>query len=463
MERLTPLATAFLDAEDEDPDASLPIGSITIFRGPAPSFEEFVQAIAGRLPLLPRYRQKLHTPRFDIGPPSWVDDPRFDVRWHIRNTALPAPGGREELGRLMGRVMSRRMDRNRPLWEYWFVEGLADGRWAFISKLHHSMVDGVAGTDIYRLVLDFTPEPRPPVEDHWQPEAPPSALEMAASSLGYLVGTPVAGARALAASLRDPRQLVRRAAQTARGLATLTRAANPARASSLVGPIGQSRRYTWTTVSLDDIRTIRQALDGTVNDVALSVISGGFRELLLERGETPSARTVRSLVPVSTRPPGTESIPDNRVSLMLPYLPVDIADPVERLHEVRERISALRASHEPEAGESVTTISEYGPYTPVALGIRLALHVPQRQIVTVTTNVPGPHKTLYGLGREAEEILPFVPIADRVRVGIAMFSYRHTMTFGITADYSTVPDIDVLASGISKAMTDLLTAARQHA
>lgn len=463
MERLTPLATAFLDAEDEDPNASLAIGSITIFQGPTPPFDDFLHAIEGRLPLLPRYRQKLKTAPFDLGPPVWVDDPRFDVRWHIRNTALPAPGGREELGRLMSRVMSRRMDRNRPMWEYWFVEGLDDGRWALISKLHHSMVDGVAGTDIYRLILDFTPEPGHAVEDHWEPEPAPSALAMAAQNLGHLVGAPVAGARLLAGSLRHPGQLVRRVEQTARGMAALTRAATPAGPSSLVGPIGQTRRYTWTTVSLDDIRTVRQALDGTVNDVALSVISGGFRELLLKRGEIPNAHTVRSLVPVSTRAPDAMGIPDNRVSLMLPYLPVDIADPVERLRAVRERIGALRASHEPEAGESITTISEYGPFMPVALGIRLAFHIPQRQIVTVTTNVPGPHQTLYGLGRQVEEILPFVPIADRVRVGIAMFSYRRTLTFGITGDYSTVPDINVLASGISSAMAALLTAARQHA
>ena len=462
MERLTPLATAFLDAEDEDPNASLVIGSITIFRGPTPPFGEFLHAIEGRLPLLPRYRQKLQTAPFDLGPPAWVDDTRFDARWHIRNTALPAPGGREELSRLMGRVMSRRMDRNRPLWEYWFVEGLPDGRWALISKLHHSMVDGVAGTDIYRLILDFTPEPREAIEDHWQPSPPPSTLAMTARSLARLAEVPVTGAELVAASLRHPGVLVRRAGETARGLATLSRAAAPAEPSSLVGPIGQSRRYAWTTVSLDDIRTIRQALDGTVNDVALSVISGGFRDLLHERGETPGPHTVRSLVPVSTRAPGTEAIPDNRVSLMLPYLPVDIADPVERLRAVRERIGALRASHEPEAGQTMTTMAEYGPYTPVALGIRLAFHIPQRQIVTVTTNVPGPHQTLYGLGHEVEEILPFVPIADRVRVGIAMFSYRHTMTFGITGDYNTVPDIDVLAAGISNAMSDLLAAARQH-
>jgi diacylglycerol O-acyltransferase len=463
MERLTPLATAFLDAEDEDPNCSLAIGAIAVFKGPTPAFEDFVRAIDGRLALLPRYRQKLRTVPFDLGPPAWVDDPRFDVRWHIRNTALPAPGGPAELSRLMARVMATRMDRGRPLWEYWFVEGLADGRWAFISKLHHSMVDGVSGSDIFRLILDPTPDPGPALEDHWQPEAPPSAATMTLRSLGYLAATPVHLARALTSSLRDPRVLVRRAARTTKGLTAIGRAGLPASSSSLVGPIGRARRYTWAGVSLDDVRTVRHALGGTVNDVALAVASGGFRELLLARGEVPSAHTLRSLVPVSTRAPGEENIPDNRVSLMLPFLPVDVADPAARLREVRARIAALRSEHEPEAGQSVTTIAEYGPFLPVAMGIRLAFHVPQRQIVTVTTNVPGPRITLYGLGREVEEMHPFVPIADRVRVGMAMYSYRDTLTFGITGDYDTVPDIEVLAHGITRAMDELVAAARQPA
>jgi diacylglycerol O-acyltransferase len=463
MEPLTPLATAFLDAEDEDPSCSLAIGALAVFEGPAPDFEEFVRAIEGRLPLLPRYRQKLCRVPFDLGPPVWADDPDFDVRWHIRNTALPSPGGREELSRLMARVMGARMDRGRPLWEYWFVEGLADGRWAFISKLHHSMADGVSGSDIFRLILDPTPEPRQGLPDHWHPASPPSTIALATRGVWWLASTPFTTARLLAASLRTPRELVRRAARTALGLATLSRAAVPASSSSLVGPIGYARRYTWATVSLDDVRTIRHALGGTVNDVALTIASGGFRELLLSRGEKPTEHMLRSLVPVSTRDPGMESIPDNRVSLMLPYLPADVADPVERLQAVRERIATLRAEHEPEAGQSVTTIAEYSPFAPVALGIRLAFHIPQRHIVTVTTNVPGPRATLYGLGREVEEMLPFVPIADRVRIGIAMYSYRDTLTFGITGDYDTVPDIEVLATGIRRSMDRLLAAARQPA
>lgn len=461
MERLTPLATAFLDAEDEDSRASLAIGSLAVFEGPAPPFDDFVRAIEGRLPSIPRYRQKLRTVPFELAAPAWVDDPDFDIRWHIRNTGLPAPGGPAEIGRLMSRVMSQRMDRSRPLWEYWFCEGLADGRWALLSKLHHSMVDGVSGTDLYRLVLDPSPEPGPAVADDWLPAPPPSTLSVTARAMWDLAWTPAAGARALSATFRSPRRLARRTFQTARGLLTMTGALRPLHPSTLVGPLDGSRRYTWTNVSFADIRAVRHQFGGTVNDVALAAVTGGFRQLLLSRGEEPTARTLRSLVPVSTREPGAESIPDNRVSLMLPFLPVHLPDPRDRLAAVQQSLLAMRSAGEPEAGDSITTVAEYEPYPPVSLGIRLAFHVPQRQIATVTTNVPGPRKALYGLGRELQEILPYVPIADRVRIGVAIFSYRDALTFGITSDYRSVPDIEVLSSGISRSMAELVTAARR--
>jgi WS/DGAT/MGAT family acyltransferase len=461
MERLTPLAASFLDAEDEDGKASLAIGSIAVFAGPAPSFEEFVQAIEGRLALIPRYRQKLRTVPFDLAPPAWVDDPDFDIRWHVRNTALPAPGGAAEIGRVMSRVMSRRMDRNRPLWEYWFCEGLAGGRWALLSKLHHSMVDGVSGTDLYRLVLDASPEPGPAVADNWLPAPPPSTLAFATQAIWDLARVPAVGVRAIGAALLSPGRLVRRTGQTAKGLLSMAGAIRPVHGSSLTGPLDGSRRYAWTNVSLADIRIVRHRLGGSVNDVALTAVTGGFRRLLLSRSEAPTAHTLRSLVPVSTREPGSASVPDNRVSLMLPYLPVDLREPRDRLAAVRARMQTLRAAGEPEAGNSLSTLAAYGPFPPVSLGIRLSLHVPQRQIATVTTNVPGPRNTLYALGREVQEILPYVPIASRVRIGVAMFSYRDALSFGITGDYQSVPDITVLADGISESMTELLDAAKK--
>ncbi|GAB2885269.1 WS/DGAT/MGAT family O-acyltransferase [Nocardioides pacificus] len=460
MERLTPLAAAFLEAEDVDPNASMSIGSFAIFEGPAPDFDEFVATIAGRLPLLPRYRQKLRQVPFDIAPPAWVDDPDFDVRWHIRNTALPSPGGPAEIGRLLSRVMSRRMDRGRPLWEYWFCEGLPDGRWALLSKIHHSVVDGVSGTDLYKLVLDPTPEPRPAIPDDWRPAAPTSLVEFTARALWDLGTTPAHTIAAAGRAVRSPVRLVRSSLDSARGMLTIAGAMRPGPATSLTGVLDGSRRYAWTDTSLSDVRTVRQAYGVTVNDVALAAVASGFRTLLLSRGETPDARALRSLVPVSTRAPGEESILDNRVSLMLPHLPVDLADPVERLMAVHERIGALRASHQIEAGGSLTAAMELGPFAPIAWAMKIGLGIPQRQISTVTTNVPGPRQPLYALGREAVALLPYVPIADQVRFGVAIFSYQDTLTFGVTADYDAAPDIDVLVDAIAASVTELVGTAR---
>jgi diacylglycerol O-acyltransferase len=456
VDRLTPLAAAFLEAEDADRAASLAIGSFAIFEGPAPAFDDFVEVIAGRLPLIPRYRQKVRHVPFDLAAPAWVDDPRFDLRWHVRNTALPAPGGPGEIGRLMSRVMTRRMDRSRPLWEYWFCEGLADGRWALLSKIHHSMVDGVSGTDLYRLILDPTPEPGTPVPDGWQPESPLGPVAFTAQAVWQLVTSPVAVTRTVARSLAAPRRVVRLTCETARGALALTGAVRPVHDTTLTGPLSGSRRYTWTDVPLADIRKVREAEGVTLNDVALAAVTGGFRRLLLARGERPDAHALRSLVPVSTREPGEESIPDNRVSLMLPFLPVDLPRPSDRLAAIRSRVGALRNQHEPEAGRALTTAAEHGVFPPVSFGMRTAFHLPQRQIATVTTNVPGPRQTLYALGRPAVAMLPYVPIADRVRIGIAMFSYRDTLTFGITGDYDTAPDLHVLADGIAESLAEMV-------
>jgi diacylglycerol O-acyltransferase len=461
VERLTPLADAFLEAEDVDTTACLAIGSLAIFAGPPPTYEEVVEAIGGRLPLIPRYRQKLRPVPLGLAPPAWIDDPDFDIHEHLLATSVPAPGGRAEVAGLMSRLMSSRMDRSRPLWEYWYWEGLPEGRWALLSKVHHSVVDGVSGTDLYRLLLDPSPTQRPAVPDDWQPAPEESLARWTADALRELVTSPVHLTGAIAHASRTPRRLARSTARTASGLLTLTGALVPVHGSSLGGPLSGGRRYTWTTVSLEDVRAVRAAYDATVNDVALAVVTGAFRCLLLSRGEEPDAHALRSLVPVSTRRPGEESIPDNRVSLMLPFLPVDEADPVVRLATVANRIRSLRGRHEPEAGEEITSAAEYAPFPSVSWGLRLGFRLPQHQITTVTTNVPGPRQPLYGLGRELLELLPYVPIADRVRVGVAMFSYRDSLTFGITSDHPTTPDIDVLVRGIDDSLTELVEHARR--
>lgn len=460
MDRLTPLADAFLEAEDVDPGASLAIGSLAVFEGPAPDFEEVVEAVSGRLPLIQRYRQKLRPVPFGLAPPAWVDAAEFDIRDHLHAISVPSPAGHAEVADLMNQLMSTRMDRSRPLWSYWFWEGLPEGRWALLSKVHHSLVDGVSGSDLYRLLLDPTPARRPGVPDVWVPAPAEPSVRYAAGALRELVTSPLQVTGILAHAARTPRRVIRTTARTVTGLLTLSGALRPVHGSSLAGPLAGGRRYTWATVPMEDVLTVRRAHDATVNDVALAAVTGGFRRLLRARGEPPDKRMLRALVPVSTRRPGEESIPDNRVSLMLPFLPVDVEDPVERLVTIRQRIHGLRGHHEPEAGAGITSAAELGPFPTVSWGLRLGWRMPQHQITTVTTNVPGPRSPLYGLGRELLEILPYVPIADRVRIGVVMYSYRGALTFGLTGDHDTTPDLEILASGIEATLGELVELTR---
>jgi WS/DGAT/MGAT family acyltransferase len=462
MDRVNALDARFIDVEDEDPHTSMAIASTAVFEGPPPSYEEFSTAIAGRLPLVPRYRQKLRTVPLHLGPPVWVEDPHFDLSYHIRQTALPPPGGDAELSNLMGRVMAQRLDRDHPLWEYWLVDGLAGGHWALISKVHHCMVDGVSGTDLYRVIFDFSPEPSPPAEDRRQAGPEPSSLDLVGRALVDTLLLPFREARSLSRALAHPRRLLPQTRDTLRGIAKLATTLPPASGSSLTGRIGQPRRYTWVRASLDDIKMVKNSLGGTVNDVVLAAIGAGFRALLLSRGEHPEKHMVPSLVPVSTRAPGEESIYDNRVSALVAYLPVHLADPVQRLEAVRGQLLALKASKEATVGERAVALARYIPFPVVSMTTRLAFAIPQREIVTVTTNVPGPRQPLYGLGRRLIEITPYVPIAGTVRTGISIFSYCDKVTFGVTGDYDTTPDLEVLAHGIDEGVRELVKAAEQR-
>lgn len=458
-QRMSPLDAGFLDLEDADPHASLAIASVAVCEGPPPSYEECLASIGGRLPLIPRYRQKARRLPFDLGRPVWVDDPDFDLRYHLRQTALPAPGGQRQLCHLIEWVMAQRLDRERPLWECWLVEGLEGGRWALLTKVHHCMVDGVAGTDLYRMVFDATPQPSPPVEDRWCPVPEPSTLRLTAAAVRDLALSPVEQVRALGGALRNPGQLVRRTITTASGLAALAGALLPADVSSLSGPTGRPRRYRLVHASLADVKAVRRQFGGTVNDVLLAVLTAAFRGLLLARGEQPGPNIIRSLVPVSVRAPGEERIYENRVSLLLASLPVEVADPVERLAAVRAHLAALKAAREAEAGEAMTSIARYEPFPLLSLGLRLLFRAPQRNIVTVTTNVPGPRQPLYAMGRRVLEIVPYVPIATTLRFGVAILSYCDQVVFGVTGDRDSTPDIDVLVGGIENGLSELVAAA----
>jgi WS/DGAT/MGAT family acyltransferase len=460
MEHLTPLDALFLDAEDVDRHASLAIASVAVIEGPPPTQAQFVAAVRGRLPRVPRYRQKVRQLPFDLGNPVWVDDSRFDLAYHIRRTALPAPGDEAALCRLVARIMSQRLDRDRPLWECWVIEGLADGRWAVLSKVHHCMADGISGNELYRIVFDESPEPGCSVVDLWRPEPEPGTLELALGVISALARNPVDQLRLLWRGLRSPSVLAERFTDTLRGLAELAGVLVPVAKSSLVGSIGPQRRYGVARAPLPDIVEVAKANQVTVNDVLLAAVSGAFRALLLRRGEPPTADAVRTLVPVSVRAAGDEGVIDNRISLMLPLLPVELDDPVARLREVHTRLAALKASKEAEAGEAMTSLARHEPFAPISAAIRMVARLPHRNLVTVTTNVPGPRRPLYALGRRIIEIFPYVPIAVRLRTGISALTYDGQMCFGVTSDYDTGPDADLLAREIADGIAELAGHAR---
>jgi len=452
-ERLSALDASFLGFEDGV--SHMHIGSIALFEGPPPSAEELREMVLSKLPLVPRYRQVVRFIPFGVGRPVWVEDPYFNLEYHLRRSALPAPGGEQQLQRLVGRVMSQQLDRTKPLWEMWVVERVdlptLDAPWALICKTHHCMVDGVSATDLLTVMLDRDPRGSRPVIDDRRVEGAPGDTELLAGAIGAGAGDVLRAARGVLA----PWRLARRGADAASGLVRMRGVLNPPPASSLNGPLGPHRRWSWAQAQLDDVKTIKRALGGTVNDVVLACITGGFRRLLIGRGESVQ-RPVRTLVPVSVRAPSQHGVYDNRVSAIFAELPVGIPDPIQRLRAITAQMADLKQSKEALAGEALTELGGFAPPMLLALGERLATRVPQHSINTVTTNVPGPQQPLYAAGRRMLEAYGYVPLAGHVRVGVAIFSYDGHIGFGVTGDYDTAEDIGVLCAGIEDAMGELL-------
>jgi len=457
MQSLSSQDASFLHLEDSV--SHMHIGTVAILEGPPPPYDEFAARVRANLREVPVYRKKVHFVPLALGRPAWVDDPHFNLAYHLRRTGLPAPGGDEELRLLVGRVMSQQLDRHKPLWEMWMIEGLGENRWALITKVHHSMVDGVSGAELLSAILDEQPEPDPLPPDDWSPERQPTGAELAVRALGQRTLSPYDAVRS---ALRSPRYAAGRATETMQGLLTMSGVLRPPAVSSLNGPIGPHRRWDWASSRLSVVKEIRAALGGTVNDVVLTAIAGGFRELLDSRGERID-RVVRTLVPVSVRSAQEQGEYNNRVSAIFADLPVGIADPIERLAAVHSQMEHLKHSHEAVAGDVLVGLSGFAPAMLLALGLRTATHVPQRNVNTVTTNVPGPQRPLYAAGRRMLECLPYVPLAGHVRMGVAIFSYNGALSFGVTGDYDRAPDIGVLCRGIERAMAELAREARPAA
>jgi diacylglycerol O-acyltransferase len=427
------------------------IGGVSIFEGPPPPFEDLRTMVQGKLHLTPRYRQKVRFVPLGMGEPVWVDDPHFNIEYHLRHSAVPSPGTEEQLRATAARVFSQHLDRSKPLWEIWMLEGLEDERWALLSKVHHCMVDGVAATDLMSLMFGEGPESTN--GEVWLPEPEPSGLELIAYSARHRVQDPAAQVRF---ALRAPTEVLRAVGGAARALAVAAPAMRPA-TTSLTGPIGPHRVWSWAKVPLDAVKRVRSDLGGTVNDVVLTLITNGYRELLDARGEaiTPDS-VVRTMVPVSVRRPGESGVYNNRVSAVFARLPVGIDDPAGRLAAVREQMDGLKSSKQAVAGDALAQLSGFAPPMLLALGSRVATRSARLNMDTATTNVPGPQQPLKTLDRTLLQSYPYVPIVGTIRIVVAIFSYNGELYFGVTGDRDHAADIDVLTEGIQTAVEPLL-------
>ncbi len=451
MERMGTLDAVFVAIEDSV--NHMHIGSVGIFEGPPPPFEDVRALVASKLQLVPRYRQRVREAPMSIGRPFWIDDCHFNLDYHVRATALPGCADPRALEQLVGRVMSQPLDRNRPLWEMWVIDRMSDDRWAILSKVHHCMVDGIAGTDLLGVIMDTEPDaPRPPADD-WTPADEPSRLDLGRATFHMALESAGGVAWGIADAARHPTRAWDRFNNVAVGLGRLVAPSRRA-GTSLTGSIGPHRRWTRTRASLDDIKTVRHAFGGTVNDVVLAAVTRGFRDLLLERGERVKNRTITTLIPVSMRSPDARQMLDNRVSAVYARLPVGIDDPIERLRAIRAHMNELKRSHEVDASAAVVGVGDVAPPVVAAALARAVVHS-QELVQTVATNVPGPQIPLYACGRRMLEAYPFVPIAGHIRVGVAIWSYCGDVYFGITGDWDGAPDIETVAVGIDLAFEEM--------
>jgi diacylglycerol O-acyltransferase len=457
-DRLTGLDSSFLHLERDA--AHMHVAGCMVFDGDAPDYDDLVAQIVSRLHLVPRYRQRLAFVPMNQGRPVWVDDPHFNPNFHVRHTALPSPGGEQQLKRLAGRVFSQALDRSRPLWELWLVEGLSGNRFALLSKTHHALVDGVSGVDIATVLFDASPDPMPVAapEHEWLPRPFPSGAQLLADALLERATVPAEIVRGVRATLRGPRQVASRLAHAMSGVGAMAKAGLQMAPSSLLNVhIGPHRRFTWVRGDLDQFKAVKNALGGTVNDVVLASVAGALGRYLRLRGESTEDLVLRAMVPVSVRADVERGALGNRVAAMWAPLPVGLDDPVQRLLTISRDMEGVKESGQAVGAEVLTQLSGFAPPTIVAQAARLQAR--QRLFNLVVTNVPGPQFPLYMLGRELEAMYPMVPLAENQALGIAIMSYNGELNFGLNADYDALPDLEALADELRASIEELVAAA----
>jgi diacylglycerol O-acyltransferase / wax synthase len=451
-DRLTGLDSSFLHLEDGP--AHMHVASTLIFEGPAPDYVEFRDHIRSRLRLVPRFRQKLRFVPYGQGRPVWVDDPQFNLDYHVRHTALPEPGSEQQLRTLAARVFSQRLDRSKPVWELWLVDGLSQGRFAIVGKSHHCLVDGVSGMDITTVLFDTQPEPpAQPEPDEWAPGPEPSDTQLLGRALLERATTPAEAVRGMRALFRAPRKAAAAVVDGLESVGALARAGISAPPSPFNVDISPYRRFAWVQADLGEFKRIKAATGGTVNDVVLAAVAGALGRYLRARGHATSGLELKAMVPISVRTADEHGDLGNRVSAMYALLPVGIEDPADRLRAVSESMGDLKESKQAVGASILTGLADFAP--PTILGQAGRMQSRQRFFNMVVTNVPGPQFPLYLMGRELQAVFPMVPLAKRQAVCFGIMSYNGQINFGLIGDYDAMADIDSLAHDLSESIAEL--------
>jgi diacylglycerol O-acyltransferase len=453
LDRLTSVDASFLS--NETSSSHMHVGAVLIFEGPPPRYVDLVEHVRGRLEQVPRFRQRLAVPPLEAGRPLWVDDVNFNLTYHIRHTALPEPGGETQLKRLTARVFSQQLDRSKPLWEMWLVQGLERDRFAILTKTHHAMVDGISGVDIGTVLFDLEPVPEPaPVEDGWEPHAAPTTAELIVRGATDATGAPLRLAERAVEAVRHPETAARRATEAVEGLMEFAAALlNPAPHIPLNQPIGPHRRFTWARSELATFKRIKDTFGGTVNDVVLAVVTGALRSWLHGRGVRTEGLELRALVPVSIRTPDERGDLGNRLAAMRGPLPVYVEDPVRRLRVVSEQMEGLKRSKQALGAEVISRFNDFAPPTLLAQAARINFST--RLFNLIVTNVPGPQIPLYVLGRELEDVFPVAFLPQDHALAVAIMSYNGRICFGLLADYDSMEDVETLAHGLDESLAEL--------
>jgi diacylglycerol O-acyltransferase len=455
-DRLSGLDTSFLNLETGP--VHMHVASTTLFEGPAPGYSEFRDHIASRLHLVPRFRQKLRFVPYGQGRPVWIDDPHFNLDYHVRHTALPAPGGEEQLQTLAARIFSQRLDRTKPVWEMWLVDGVEGGRFAIVGKTHHCLVDGVSGVDITNVLFDLDREPaEATAPEPWIPQPEPSRAQLLGEALVDRATNPAEIVRGVEALVTAPRRAAAAAIQELGAAGSFLRTGFSAPRSPINCSIGPYRRFGWVRTDLDDLKRIKNLAGGTVNDVVIAAVSGGLGRYLRGQGHSTAGLELRAMVPISVRTSDEHGALGNRVSAMMAPLPLWREDPLERLRAVSGTMRHLKSSGQAVGASLLTDVTNFTPPTIAAQAARLQSR--QRFFNTVVTNVPGPQFPLYLLGRELLDIFPMVPLAANQAVCFGIMSYNGGVNFGLIADYDSTPDLDVLADDLRASVDELLEAA----